>query len=42
MLFIPQISNQLYKMLDTTMIGKLIPDKSETGYYEQAQKIVRL
>ena len=42
MLFIPQISNQLYKMLDTTMIGKLVADKSETGFYEQAQKIVRL
>ena len=42
MLFVPQISNQLYKMLDTTMIGKLITDKAETGYYEQAQKIVRL
>jgi len=42
MLFIPQISNQLYKILDTTMIGKMVPDKSETGYYEQAQKIVRL
>ena len=42
MLFVPQISNQLYKMLDTTMIGKIISDKSETGYYEQAQKIVRL
>ena len=42
MLFVPQISNQLYKMLDTTMIGRIISDKSETGYYEQAQKIVRL
>lgn len=42
LLFIPQISNQLYKMLDTTMIGKLIEDKSEVGFYEQAQKVIRL
>ena len=42
MLFIPQIANQVYKILDTTMIGKIIPDKSETGYYEQAQKVIRL
>ena len=42
LLFIPQISNQLYKMLDTTMIGKLIQDKSEVGFYEQGQKVIRL
>ena len=29
-------------MLDTTMIGKIISDKAETGYYEQAQKVTRL
>ena len=42
MLFIPQIANQIYKILDTTMIGKLVVDKSETGYYEQSQKVIRL
>ena len=42
LLFIPQIANQLYKMLDTTMIGKLIQDKSEVGFYEQGQKVIRL
>ena len=42
MLFIPQIANQVYKILDTTMIGRIIPDKTETGYYEQAQKVIRL
>ena len=42
MLFIPQIANQVYKILDTTMIGKLVLDKSETGYYEQSQKVIRL
>lgn len=42
LLFIPQIANKLYNMLDTTMIGKLIADKTETGYYEQSQKVIRL
>lgn len=42
MLFIPQIANQIYKILDTTMIGKLISDKAETGFYEQSQKVIRL
>ncbi len=42
LLFIPQIANQIYKILDTTMIGWLIEDKSETGYYEQGQKVIRL
>jgi O-antigen/teichoic acid export membrane protein len=42
LLFVPQISNQIYKMLDTTMIGIIIEDKAETGYYEQGQKVVRL
>lgn len=42
LLFIPQIANQVYKILDTTMIGWLVTDKSETGYYEQGHKVVRL
>ena len=42
LLFIPQIANQVYKILDTTMIGKLVEDKSETGFYEQGQKVIRL
>lgn len=42
LLFIPQIANQIYKILDTTMIGKLVSDKSETGFYEQGQKVIRL
>lgn len=42
LLFIPQIANQIYKILDTTMIGWLIEDKSETGYYEQGHKVIRL
>ena len=42
LLFIPQIANQIYKILDTTMIGWLVTDKSETGYYEQGHKVIRL
>ena len=37
-LFIPQIATQIYTVLDKTMIE----DKSEVGFYEQAQKIVKL
>lgn len=42
LLFIPQIANKVYNMLDTTMLGKMIVDKAETGYYEQSQKIIRV
>ena len=42
MLFIPQIATQIYVVLDKTMLGLIIFDKSEVGYYEQAQKIVKL
>lgn len=42
LLFIPQIALQIYMILDRTMLGALISDKSEVGYYEQAQKIIRL
>lgn len=41
-LFIPQIATQVYTVLDRTMIGTIITDKSEVGYYEQANKIVRM
>lgn len=39
-LFIPQIATQVYTVLDKTMIGAMITDKAEVGYYEQSQKIV--
>ncbi len=42
LLFIPQVANQIYKVLDTTMIGNIITDKSEVGFYEQGQKVIRL
>ena len=41
-LFIPQISLQIYAVIDKTMLGTMIVDKSEVGYYEQTQKIVSL
>lgn len=42
LLFIPQIASQIYNLLDKTMIGNMISDKSEVGYYEQAQKVIRV
>ena len=41
-LFIPQIAIQIYTILDKTMIGAIIVDKSEVGYYEQSQKIIKI
>lgn len=41
-LFIPQIASQVYNLLDKTMIGNMVADKSEVGYYEQAQKVIRV
>lgn len=42
MLFIPQIATQIYTVLDKTMIGTIVSDKAEVGFYEQAQKIIKL
>lgn len=41
-LFIPQIAIQVYVLLDKVMLGMIISDKSEVGYYEQSQKIVKI
>lgn len=41
-LFIPQIATQIYTVLDKTMLGTLIIEKAEVGYYEQSQKIVKM
>ena len=35
-LFIPQIAIQIYTLLDKVMIGVIIDDKSEVGYYPQS------
>ena len=42
LLFIPQIATQIYNLLDKTMIGRIIVDKSEVGFYEQGQKVIRV
>lgn len=40
--FIPQIAIQIYTVLDKTMLGLILNDMAEVGYYEQSQKIVRI
>lgn len=42
LLFIPQVATQIYNVLDKTMIGNIVTNKSEVGFYEQAQKIIKL
>ncbi len=41
-LFIPQVAIQIYTVLDKTMIGTILGDMSEVGYYEQVQKIIKV
>lgn len=41
-LFIPTIASQVYLLLDKTMIGIFTETAVENGYYEQAQKIVKI
>ena len=41
-LFIPQAAIQIYTVLDKSMIGYLIKDLYQVGYYEQSQKIIRV
>ena len=41
-LFIPNIAAQVYLLLDKTMLGFLTVDSVENGYYEQAQKIIKM
>lgn len=42
LLFIPQVAIQIYTVLDKTMIGSILNDMTEVGYYEQSQKIVKM
>ncbi len=39
-IFIPQIATQIYTVLDKVMLGALLEDKAEVGYYEQSYKII--
>lgn len=41
-LLIPQIATQIYTVLDRVMIGNITGDMYEVGFYEQAQKIIKL
>lgn len=41
-LFVPTIAIQVYTVLDKTMIGLFCSDSVENGYYEQAEKIVKM
>lgn len=41
LLFIPQVATTIYTVLDKTMIGLIIKDMDEVGFYDQAQKIIR-
>ena len=41
-LFLPQIAVEVYTILDRTMIGLIINDKSEVGFYDQSQKIIKM
>ena len=41
-IFIPQIAIQIYTVLDKTMIGWILNDMKEVGYYEQSQKLIHL
>lgn len=42
LLFIPTIAIQIYTVLDKTMIGFFSSDSTNNGYYEQAEKIVKI
>ena len=41
-LFIPTLAVQIYTVLDKSMIGWLTDGYTENGYYEQAEKIVKV
>ena len=41
-LFLPQIAIQVYTVLDKTMIGVFTSIPAENGYYEQAEKCVKM
>ncbi|MCR0263922.1 flippase [[Clostridium] innocuum] len=41
-MFLPQIAISIYTVLDRMMIGLITDNTAQIGYYEQAQKIVKL
>ncbi len=42
LLFIPQIAVKLYNIVDKTMIGYMITEKSALGNYEEAYKVINV
>ena len=42
LMFLPQITIQIYTVLDRTMLGFILNDMHQVGIYEQSQKIVKL
>jgi len=42
MLFVPQIAISVYAMLDKTMIGLIVSDVAEVGFYAKAQQFVNM
>lgn len=41
-LFLPTIAVQVYTILDKTMIGLITDSAAQNGYYEQAEKVVKI
>ncbi len=41
-LFLPQVAIQIYIVMDKTMLGYFSDTYTESGYYEQADKIIKL
>ena len=41
-LFIPQIAINIYTVLDKTMIGAILDNMTQVGYYEEIQKIIKI
>lgn len=40
--FVPTIATSIYTVLDKTLLGVLVNDNKENGYYEQATKIINM
>lgn len=40
-LFLPQIAISVYTVLDKTMLGRMLLNMNEVGYYEQGEKVVK-
>lgn len=41
-LFLPTVAVQVYTILDKTMIGLITDSAAQNGYYEQAEKVVKI